>query len=378
MTNNIKSKSRVLFPVNVRILQKSLSGQILTDQVVKNRVLKEYGLYSWVRFIIGDFYNGSLLDAGQYIPKYLAVGSNTSPLNGASNTSTAVKITDVSLYHELDDYQTTGEAQGKNRIKLNRANYIEDVKDEPWLKVQYEAYIPEDRYVNETIGEFALMTEETGWNAFARISGFEPFKKAPNTVVQVIWEITILSIESSTRLIPPIKTYLREAIEKAIKVLQEYPEDVLPDSRLYLEKLIEPATVANTGLYYLLNENEQITQEVINNYLSRPFVSVKNTGLIPLINKFDPTWKPTGNIVPPPKGGSVVLNFETLKYNETTDTYTVLDVEGNTHTFTPEYNDNNDIIYIVYDGDTKNKIEVLYDSDNNVVKIADSLIDLKE
>lgn len=104
---------------------------------------------------------------------------------------------------------------------------------------------------------------------------------------------------TSTRFVPPVKTYLREAIEKAINVLQEYTTDPsgLTGARVELDKLLEPATTVGTGLYYLLNENEQITQDIINNYLSKPFVSITDTGLIPLIEKFDPTWEPTGPIV---------------------------------------------------------------------------------
>ena len=292
-------KSRLVFPVNVNIIHKSTDGKLLNMSSVKNMVLKEWGLYSYVRWIIGSFHNGTLEDNGQFVPKYLAVGSNTAPLNGAPNTDTAVKITDISLFHELDDSSITGEPSDKHRIPLNRGNYIEDVEDQNWLKVQYEAYIPEDRYVNETIGELALMTQPTGWNAYARVTGFEPFVKVPNSVVQIIWEITIISVESSERFVPPVKTYLREAIEKAINVLQEYTTDPsgLSGARVELDKLLEPATNVGTGLWYLLNENEQITQDAINNYLSKPFNSITDTGLIPLINKFDPDWRPTGPIV---------------------------------------------------------------------------------
>lgn len=298
MANKLNFKSGMVFPVNVKILQKSTSGQIIKQTEIKNRVLKEYGLYSWVRFILGSFKNGSLIDEQQYVPKYLAVGSNKGTLNGAPGTDTAVQISDISLYHELDDYQTTGESINNQRIKLNRANYIEDNEADSYLKIQFEAYIPEDRFVNNTIGELALMTDKTGWNAFARVSGFEPFVKLPNTVVQVIWEITIISVESSTRFVPPVKTYLREAIEKAINVLQVYTTDPenLSGARVELDKLLQPATTSLTGLWFLLNDNEQITQTAINNYLSKPFVSITDTGLIPLINKFDPDWQPSGPI----------------------------------------------------------------------------------
>lgn len=297
----IRPKAGLLFPVNVKVIQKSTNGDLIKNFVVKNRVLKEYGLYSYVRFLIGDFHNNVLENGGQYIPKYLAVGSNEAPITGAPGTTPAVQITDISLFHENFDNNITGESIDKVRIPLNRANYIEDDDSEPFLKIQYEAYIPENRFVGQTIGELALMTESTGWNAFARISGFEPFVKEPNTVVQVIWEITIISIESSTRFVPPIKTYLRECIEKAIDVLWEFkdnPSGISGDAREALNHLIQPSSNTNTGLYLLLNDNEQITQELINNFLSKPFVSITDTGLIPLIQKFDPTWKPP-SIIPP-------------------------------------------------------------------------------
>lgn len=295
MNKALQMRNSLVFPTNVKILYKSTDGRLIRESAIKNMVLKEYGLYSYVRFILGSFNNGAIWDWKQYVPKFLAVGSNLPPSNGAPGTDTAVKITDISLYNELDDSSATGESSDKVRIKLKRANYVEDNESENFLKIQYEAYIPEDRFVNMTIGELGLMTGETGWNAYARVSGFEPFVKEPRTVVQVIWEITIISIESSKRFLPPIKQYLLEAVEKAIDVLYEYTEDPirLKGARRELEKLIIPSTNTDTGLYYLLNENEMITQDVINNYLSKPFVSIYNTGLIPLINKFDPNWKPS-------------------------------------------------------------------------------------
>lgn len=285
---------------NVRIIQKNIDGTIIRDTAVKNLVLKEYGLYSYVRFITGSFNNGSIWDWKQYVPKYLAIGTNAPPLTGAPGTDTAVQITDISLFHENDDCDVTGEPIENNRIKLNRANYIEDDESQNFLKIQFEAYIPEDRFVNQTIGEMALMTTATGWTAYARITGFEPFVKRPREVVQVIWEITVIAIESSTRYLPPIKKYLLEAVEKAINVLDEYTEEptdnktgeLLENARYNLDKLIQPGTKYGTGLFYLLNDNEMITQDVINNYLSKPFISVEDTGLIPLIWQFDPDWNP--------------------------------------------------------------------------------------
>lgn len=298
MNKALKARAGLIFPSNVRIIQTSTDGTLIRDTAVKNRVLKEYGLYSYCRFILGSFNNGSLWDWKQYVPKYLAVGTNKVPLTGAPGTDTAVQITDISLFHEIDDCAVTGEPIENNRIKLNRANYIEDNEDDPYIKIQFEAYIPEDRFVNCEIGEMALMTMPTGWNAYARITGFEPFIKVPNTVVQIIWEITIISIESFDRYTALVKKYLLEAIEKGINILDEYTEDPegLEGARVALDKLLQPHTKEGTGLYYILNDNNMITQNIINNYLSKPFNSLDDTGLIPLINKFDPNWYPTGPI----------------------------------------------------------------------------------
>lgn len=301
MNKILKARAGLMFPTNVNIRVLRTDGTMVRETAVKNRVLREYGIYSYIRFILGSFNNDSLWDYKQYVPKYLAVGSNVAPLTGAPGTETAVKFTDISLFHEIDDTSVTGEPIENNRIKLNRANYVSDSDEDDYLKVQYEAYIPENRFVGHEIGELALMTDKVGWNAYARVTGFPSFVKQPGEVIQVIWEITVISVESSTRYLPPIRKYLREAIEKAIDVLYQdvnEPTD-LDGARLALNKLIQPATTVGTGLYYLLNDNETITQDVINNYLSKPFNSLDDTGLIPLIHKFpsgeawepsDPSW----------------------------------------------------------------------------------------
>lgn len=299
MNKLMKARAGLAFPTNVKILQTRTDGTLIRETSVKNRVLKQYGLYSYARFVLGSFNNGSIFDWKQYVPKYLAVGTNKAPLTGAPGTETAVNFTDISLFHEINDCDVTGEPIEHNRIKLNRVNYIEDIETDPYVKLQFEAYIPEDRFVNCEIGEMALMTMPTGWNAYARITGFEPFVKAPHTIVAVIWEITIISIESSDRYSPVIKKYLLESVEKAIDVLQKFPEDPVeyPGIREALNKLIQPAIVEGTGLFYLLNDNNMITQDVVNNYLSKPFISIEDSGLIPLIQKIDPSWAPNWNII---------------------------------------------------------------------------------
>ena len=93
----------------------------------------------------------------------------------------------------------------------------------------------------------------------------------------------------------------KEAVEKAIDVLYVDTEDPegLDGARLALEKLIQPAKKEGTGLYYLLNDNNMITQDVINNFLSKPFNSLDDCGIISLIHKFPSgeNWQPSGPII---------------------------------------------------------------------------------
>lgn len=258
MSNVIKQKSPLVFPTNVTIIQKSTDGSLLRQQNVKNRVLKQYGLYSYVNFILGNFNDNINLNPKNYKPSYLAVGTNEGLLNGAAGTTQEVQITDVSLYHEIltDDNKT-------QRIKLNRATYVEDDPKQGYLKIQYEAYIPENMFVDEKIGEFALMTQNSGWNAFARISGFDVFEKTANSVIQIIWEIAVISVESSSRFVPVNKDSLKKSVDSAIQILYSKVADPAgyPKARENLYNLIAPSTTINTGLYYLLAaESNQITQ----------------------------------------------------------------------------------------------------------------------
>lgn len=304
-SNRINVNSKMIFPVNVNIIHKETNGKLLRNITAKNLVLKQYGLYSWVNFILGNYYNGNTeenfnnpsynpsLDSRLFVPSYLAVGSNEDPLEGPAGTTTTTQITDTGLYHELPDPSVVGEL-GSSRIPLNRATYVEDYPQSNWLKVQYEAYIDENRFVGMTIGELGLMTRDRGNNAFARITSFEPFVKERNTVVQVIWEITIISLDTSNQQYDPVnKIPLQECIDKAINVLQVYTKDPdgLTNARVTLDSMIEPYTNNTTAMHYLLSDN--VTQDTINNFLSKEFNSLSDTGLIPLIHKFDPNWNPS-------------------------------------------------------------------------------------
>lgn len=211
------------FPVNVCIRHLDAdSGKVLSRQYTHNRVLKYFGLYSWFRFIQNDFFNSSIrVDPHYYIPQYLAVGSNAGVRTGPPNTSTVVKVEDTGLYHEI-----TVDSTGQGRIPIMSQNLIEDRAGQDYLKITYVVDIPKDRFVNETIGELGLMTTKDQDTAFARVTGFDPITKIPNTIVQVIWEISVRSIETLNDPFRPVsKQHLLECIDAGVRILREQPND---------------------------------------------------------------------------------------------------------------------------------------------------------
>lgn len=211
------------FPVNVCIRHLDAdSGKVLSRQYTHNRVLKYFGLYSWFRFIQNDFFNNSIrVDPSYYIPQYLAVGTNAGVRTGPLNTSTVVKVEDTGLYHEI-----IRDSTDQGRIPITSQNLIEDRAGQDYLKITYIVNIPKDRFVNETIGELGLMTTEDQHTAFARVTGFDPILKIPNTIVQVIWEISVRSIETLDDPFRPVsKEHLLECIDAGVRVLREHLND---------------------------------------------------------------------------------------------------------------------------------------------------------
>ena len=301
--------SSMEFPVNVSIRHLDAdTGELLSEQHRHNRVLKYFGLYSWFRFIQNDFFNDSIkVDPSFYIPQYLAVGSNSGVRTGPMNTSTTVQINDTGLYHEI-----TQDSTHQGRIPITSQNIIEDRHNQDYLKITYTVIIPKDRFVNETIGEFALMTTADQNTAFARVSGFNPIVKVPNTIVQVLWEVSVRSIETLTDPFRPVsKIHLMECIDAGIRVLREYKEDPeiinMPDgtnisgagSRQLLQNLLGPYTQVGTAQFYIYDTTS--SQDLINGLINRPFnkadlenINSNNTlksGLVDVINLFE-SWQP--------------------------------------------------------------------------------------
>jgi len=179
--------SQLLPQINVLINKRdSKTGRILETRMVKNRVTK-LALLGIVRLINGEFNNTTPLNIENYIPKYLALGSNTAE-EISPGVTTEVTVNDSRLLDEI-----IGSNNLQQRILLTQKNILENNLVNPYIKLTMKVFIPTDAFVNEVIGEAGLFTQSSGNNCWARVA-FAPFTKTYNEVIDVTWDINIMSV----------------------------------------------------------------------------------------------------------------------------------------------------------------------------------------
>lgn len=166
--------------INFRIIKRDAkTGKPKETRTSKNRVTK-MALMGIVRMINGEFNQTTPEDMSYYIPKYLALGTNkASTIN--PGVTTEITVNDSKLLDELSP-----------RILLTQRNIVENIENNPYIKLTIKCYIPESSYVGQSIGEAGLFSRNKGSNCWARIS-FNPILKIEEEVLDVTWEITILS-----------------------------------------------------------------------------------------------------------------------------------------------------------------------------------------
>lgn len=185
--NDFEAISQMVPRINVRLTRRNArTGRVIDEILKKNRVTK-LALMGMVRLINGEFNNTTPLRIEDYIPRYLALGTNKA---GVLNPGVTTEVT-------VNDSQLLDELIGSNnlprRILLTQKNILENRLTNPFVKLTIKCFIPVDQFIGEIIGEAGLFAHDSGNNCWARIA-FEPFVKSSNEVIDVTWEITIMSV----------------------------------------------------------------------------------------------------------------------------------------------------------------------------------------
>lgn len=202
---------------NVCITRRSKTGKILEQRTAKNRVTRLM-LYGIGKFLLGQFNNSSPDKIYEYIPRYLALGTN---VPGPDSLNAGVTITssvnDTRLLNEIKYASTTGATESVKRVWIAERNMckLNTKFSDPYIKVSIKTYISSNHYDGMSIGEAGLFSKEKDNNCLARVC-FPPIIKNPNEVLDIQWDITLLSygetkypekieIENGSKITLPLK-----------------------------------------------------------------------------------------------------------------------------------------------------------------------------
>ena len=181
---------------NVRICRRSKTGKILEERYAKNRVTRLM-LYGIGKFLLGQFNDSSPDKIYEFIPRYLALGTNEPGLDAKnSNVSTISSVNDTRLLNEITKSKEhdDGTFETIKRVWIAERNMckLNTKFSDPFIKVSIKTYISTTEYDNLVIGEAGLFSKEKDNNCLARVC-FSPIKKNPGEVLDIQWDITLLS-----------------------------------------------------------------------------------------------------------------------------------------------------------------------------------------
>lgn len=171
---------------NVTIaLRDAKSFKIIESVRAKNRVTN-LALSGIVKMIYGEF--GTVEDLAGYVPRYFALGGETSG-SSPSETTVVPSPTDTQLEYEITD----NEGEIYYRIPITQKNIINTNLANGVIKIAYRAYTPGKRFNGMDLFEAGLFTSAEGNTCFARI-GFPTVVKQQGTVLDILWEINVRSM----------------------------------------------------------------------------------------------------------------------------------------------------------------------------------------
>lgn len=170
------------------------TGHTRVERLVKNRVTRLM-LWGMAKFLAGEFNDSTPDKIYEYIPRYLALGSNTASASStATDVKTIVTVDDTHLLNEYKVFTATGATEPVKRINIEgrQHNKTTTTFSEPFIKLSFRTYVNSSHYDELQIGEAGLFSKETGNNCLARVV-FPPFTKKSGEVIDIQWDITLLS-----------------------------------------------------------------------------------------------------------------------------------------------------------------------------------------
>ena len=201
--------------INVKLTKRDKNtGRVLETRQGHNTCLKMQ-LMGIVKWMNGEFNESAPYLLGEdWIPRYLGIGTNIATYQNPDGVSTEVNINDTRLLSEISP-----------RIKLPERNKIVNRSTQRYVQLVISSYLPSEYYNDEIIAEAGLFSRETGNNCLFRIV-FDGINKTEDSVIEVDWTISVISVESTNEPYEEIdKSDLRLSMEQLLDLYgQKVPQ----------------------------------------------------------------------------------------------------------------------------------------------------------
>ena len=174
---------------NVHLKLYNKKNKRLIKEIHKKNTITKYTLNGIASMLKGEFNDTNYIQINKFVPKYVALGTNTTSDNENITVNTYVTVNDDSLYGEILK-------NGKpNRIRLEQASRIDNVSTNEFVKIRFKTLVMSGVVdYNANIQELGLFVDNTNIKGglFARITT-EPITIPENSVLDVQWDIVLTS-----------------------------------------------------------------------------------------------------------------------------------------------------------------------------------------
>ena len=253
--------------INVKLTKRNKNtGRVLETRQGHNTCLKTQ-LMGIVKWMNGEFNESApFLLGADWIPRYLGVGTNISTYENVEGNSvgTEVNVNDTRLLSEISP-----------RMKLPERNTIVNRSTQRYVQLVISSYLPSEYYNNEVIAEAGLFSKENGNNCLFRIV-FDGINKTEDSVIEVDWTISVISIESNNE---PYESIDKSDLRLSMEQLLDLYGQKIPQFKESTDHMKNPAIVQLQNQSASQTQIDEATQTLANDYNNLKDVIIEGGGI---------------------------------------------------------------------------------------------------
>ena len=253
--------------INVKLTKRNKNtGRVLETRQGHNTCLKTQ-LIGIVKWMNGEFNESApFLLGADWIPRYLGVGTNIATYENVEGNSvgTEVNVNDTRLLSEISP-----------RMKLPERNTIVNRSTQRYVQLVISSYLPSEYYNNEVIAEAGLFSKESGNNCLFRIV-FDGINKTEDSVIEVDWTISVISIESNNE---PYESIDKSDLRLSMEQLLDLYGQKIPQFKESTDHMKNPAIVQLQNQSASQTQIDEATQTLANDYNNLKDVIIEGGGI---------------------------------------------------------------------------------------------------